>query len=335
MESFDTFREIASPIARFGSFASNAILFGLVPILLLALRPGFQALGETWERAAVADRLEGLIQGALLASAFSTFFLILIQAMQIAEIRDSQVDASAIASVFDSSYGTWLGFRIPLLISLAVLLVGTVKARSLRDVTSRYLWALWGGVGLALLMTSTFSGHAAVATPRVLSEINDIIHLVSTATWFTGIVVLAWALPIAWRYVPEESHHELLTPVVTRFSRLAVVSISVIIVTGSLNSLLHVGALNDLLDTGYGRTVAVKILLLIGILGLGAVNHFVVRRRLERATGDGASTRRLFKRTIVAELVVAIALMAATGLLTDLARTGPVPTVTSTTSVQR
>jgi putative copper export protein len=113
---------------------------------------------------------------------------------------------------------------------------------------------------------------------------------------------------------------------------LAAVSIGVLAATGTLNSFLHVGKLGDLVGTSYGRTLGLKILLFLLVLGLGAMNHFVLRDRLKQAQAQEGSLEpaRLFRKTIAAELVLALLLMGMTGLLVGLARTREVETAPDT-----
>ncbi len=69
--------------------------------------------------------------------------------------------------------------------------------------------------------------------------------------------------------------------------------------------------------------MALKVALFGGVLLLGGLNHFFVRRRLARELGgsDTGGARSLFRRTIAGELVIALLLMAVTGLLAGLSRT--------------
>ena len=172
-----------------------------------------------------------------------------------------------------------------------------------------------------LLATSSFSGHAAVAQPRWASIPNDVVHLLSGATWLTGIVLLAVVVPTAWRGKSERDKLTLLTPLITRFSTLAAVSIGVVAITGTINSFLDIGELDDLVDTGYGITLTIKIAVFLGVLGLGAINHFYVRRKLERAVDTAGRTPQLFRRTIAIELTLGLLIIALTGALTGQART--------------
>jgi putative copper export protein len=325
-------RFVAFTLARFTSFASHALLFGLLPMILLVLRPAFARLDrDTWAagRGRVAARIEGLVTAALVGSAAATAVAIMLQAVLVAELRDEDIGTTAVTSVLETSFGQWYAFRFPLLIALAVILykrVGRVCFAGAGDDTpqpSRLYWAAWGGCSLVLLATNSFSGHAGVATPRWGSLVNDIVHLAAGSAWFAGLVVLAVILPDAWRDANAAGRLGLLTPSVVRFSNLAVVAISVVAITGVLNSFLHVGAIDDLVDSSYGRALALKLALFGIVLALGAINHLGVRRRFERAQKAGPliDTQRLFRKAIAVELAVAVGLLGATGLLVGQGRT--------------
>jgi putative copper export protein len=215
------------------------------------------------------------------------------------------------------------------LAALAVLVVGRVRRSVLagtgddRASPGRVWWIAWGLFGAALLATSSFAGHAAVAEPRALSIANDVVHLLAGATWFTGIVVLAVVLPDGWAGQDAAARIDLLSPAVVRFSRIALIAIGVVAVTGTLNSFLDVAELDDLVDSAYGRTLALKIGLFLAVLALGGINHFFLRARLERARAERDPRRApgLFRKTIAAELVVALGLMGLSGILVGQART--------------
>jgi copper transport protein len=327
----DTLRSVVFPLVRFSGFAATALLFGLLPVLLLVLRPGFDLLagrGRDRGRRRVEARLEGFVQAALWAAATATVLALALQAALVGEFSEGgDVSQRSLLSVFETTFGRWVGLRLPLLIALAVLLTGRIRTSSLagagdgRRSPGALWWGGWSVLAFALLATSSFSGHAAVASPRAVSLINDIVHLTAGASWFTGIVVLAIVLPDAWRGDDVSQRLEVLRATVVRFSNLALVSIGIVLVTGTVNSLLHVGTPSDLFTTSYGVALSAKILLFVLILVLGGVNHLVVRRRLERHEADAVGTPALFRRVIAAELAVALAVMGATGLLTGLPRT--------------
>lgn len=326
----DLFRNIAFPLLRFGVFAAHAMICGSVVILLLVLRPAVASLKEeVWEpgRKAMGRRLEGLVKAALIASALFTGLVLLLQAALVSELGTGEVHAGSFAAVLETTFGRWNALRLPLLAALAVLLLGRVKVWGLGGIhdsksPSRAWWVAWLGLAIALMGTSTFSGHALVATPRWVSVANDLMHLVSGAVWFAGIMILGAVVPDGWRRSPGGPRISLLAPVIANFSHVAMISIGIVFVTGTLNSFLHVGAVNDLWDTSYGQALSVKLVLFAAILGLGAFNHFRMRDRLLAAAATGTENQaNIVRRTVAAEVAVALAIMAATGVLTYLSRT--------------
>ena len=328
----DVLRDVAFTMARFTAFAAHALLFGLVVILIFVLRPSFKALGgPEWDRgrARIADRLEGLVQASLMASVVATLIVVLLQSILNAEIRGDDIDVDSLLAVFETSFGQWSALRLPLAVGLSIMLVRRVRDWSMagagdsRPAPSPTWWLAWAGMALGLLATSSLSGHAAVATPRWVSLPNDLIHLASGSVWFTGVIVLSVILPSGWRAAGSDGRLRLLAASVERFSHVAMVSIGIVAVTGTINSFLHIGKLADFVDTGYGKALFVKILFFFGILALGGVNHYFVSARLQKAVADGTPTasQRLFRKTIAVELAIALTIIGVTGLLVGLSRT--------------
>jgi len=324
----DTFQSIAFSVTRFTGFTANALIVGLVPICVLVLRPAFAGVdaknwGEGKKR--LARRLEDVVQAALVASATATVIGILLQ-LAILSGSEGEISGSGLTTLASTPFGQAYLIRLPLLAGLSVLLLNRVRQSSLAGIgdftksPNAAWWGAWLGLGTILLATSSFSGHAAVGRPRILSIGNDIIHLLSGAVWLSGIVVLAALVPYAWRKMAEGDRIELLTPLVVRFSRVAFVSIVVVAVTGTVNSLFDVARLRDLVESAYGITLSLKIILFVGVLALGAVNHRYVRTRLERRD-RAAPVARLFRKLIVIELTIGLGIMGVTGILTGMQKT--------------
>src|SRR5439155_9544764 len=101
-------------------------------------------------------------------------------------------------------------------------------------------------------------------------------------------------------------------------------------VTGLYSAWLHVGSPGNVLPTTYGRTLAVKLALIAGLIGLGAFHRLWIEPRLVAAQGQegghpgsaaGRADSRLlrtFSQAIRLEVLLAIALLLAVGLLTQL-----------------
>ena len=332
----ETFRSVAFTLSRSIVFIAHAFAFGVLPVLLLVLRPSFASLdGGGWERgrARLAEHLEGLLQSALVASFVATSVGFVLQAALVAEAQGGEIGSDSFSAVANTPFGQWFLLRYPLLAGLAVLLVKRVRTWSLagagddRRGPGRSWWIGWAALSLGLLATSTLSGHTSVARPLALAVITDLLHLVSGGIWFAGIVVLAFVLPDGWAGQDALGRLRLLTPAIVRFSNLALVSIAALLITGTLNSLFHIGKLSDLWETGYGRALSIKILLFLAILALGGLNHLFVRRRLERALEAGRKepAEGVFRKTIATELLIGVLVLGVTGFLVGSARTKGAP----------
>lgn len=332
VELSDTLRLIAYSIVRFTGFAAHAVLFGLVPVLLLVVRPAAAGLGPGWEagRRALGERLEALTQSALVASAAATGLVLLLQAALVGEVTGTDIGGGSFESVLQTSFGRWHLLRLPLLAGLAVLLWGRVRSWALagagdgRCAPRAPWWAAWGLLAAGLLATSSLSGHAAVSQPVTVAVASDLLHFASGAAWFAGIVCLTAVLPAAWAGRPPSERLALLAPAVLAFSRLALVAILAAGATGAVNSLFQLAALNDLADTPYGRTLLAKICLYGVVLALGGVNHLYLRHRLAPGA-SGQSHAETLRKVVRAELAVALVILALSGVLTGLARTKQYP----------
>lgn len=333
MEFESTLRDVALTLVRFAGFAANALVFGTMAVVLLVLRPTFGSLDPgawTRGRARLAGRLEGLVHSALIAAAAAAALALVLQTVLTAELSGGDVDSDSFFAVLETSFGPWYAARLPIVAGLLVLLTGKVRQWSLAlrgvdpSLPTPAWWAAWAVLGVALLATSSFSGHAAVATPRAVSLGADVVHLAAGAVWFAGIVLLSVALPDAWLGEDDGMRLEVLAPAVRHFSHVAMVAIGIVLVTGVVGSILHVAHPGDLVDTPYGLTLAVKIGFFALILALGGFNHFVVRKRFEsalEAAETAGSATRTFRKALAAELAVGLILMGLTGWLTGQART--------------
>ncbi|MGH2703459.1 MAG: copper resistance D family protein, partial [Actinomycetota bacterium] len=323
---------VSFTLVRFAAFAANALIFGSIPLLMLVLRPAFKSLeAESWRagRTNLAVRLEGLIRASLVASAVATVLALLLQTSLVSLLDEGDLGLDALETVLETSFGIWNLIRLPVLSALSVLLFKRVQEVCLSGMAasekkpSAAWWGLWGLLSLTLLATWSLSGHAAVSSPVWAAVMNDVIHLAAGSTWFAGIVVLAVTLPDVWQNKERPDRLRILSEVVSRFSRVALISIIVLAITGTLNSFFNLESPRDLIDSGYGITLTIKIGLFLCIVALGAINHFYIRRRLQKAaTGISSSDPyTLFRKTIATELVLGLLLMGSTGLLVGLART--------------
>lgn len=156
---------------------------------------------------------------------------------------------------------------------------------------------------LALLATSMGSHAAADKDLTFLSIALDAMHLAMAAVWIGGVVAF---LHVVWGKSPRE-----LGDLVHRFTPLAVASVVVLLATGTYASLRHIPRVSALWDDPYGRLVSMKVILLLGLVGIGAYNKEVMGPRLREGTGSP----RFFRRVLQAEAVLMVLILGAAGIL--------------------
>ncbi len=148
---------------------------------------------------------------------------------------------------------------------------------------------------LMLLGISLTSHAAASGLPGPL--LADWLHLISAGTWVGGLFYLAAVLaPLLPRIDPGE-RARLLGPLVQRFSNLALASVAALVLSGVYAAWVNIPSVQVVGTTAYGRTLAMKIALLIPLLGIAGVNLFVMRPRLAAAARQAVeATGKLLQR---------------------------------------
>jgi copper transport protein len=147
----------------------------------------------------------------------------------------------------------------------------------------------------------------------------NVLHVLAMAAWLGGIAVLVLALRSATSSLAPEQRTPLLASVIGNFSRLAGPALAVLLLTGAIQGIIEVGRFGALLDTAFGRSVLIKIVIAIGIIALGALNRQRHLPALKAAQGSPGRTGQLLRRTLQAELALGIAAIAATGALSSYA----------------
>jgi copper transport protein len=122
---------------------------------------------------------------------------------------------------------------------------------------------------------------------------------------------------------------------VPRFSSLALLSVAVLLLAGTVNGYLQVRALRGLWETDYGLLLMAKVGLVLPLLVLGAYNNRRAVPRLRRQLAS-ALERRRFVRAAGAELALMTAVVGVTAVLVaepparaEVAPKGPYSTLAS------
>jgi len=198
------------------------------------------------------------------------------------------------------------------LLSLRLLLLGIIAAvltALLSDDDRRPSWAPEAAaiVGVGVIVTFAASGHSQSADPRWFAVLVDALHLSSMVIWLGGLVYLALA---AFTRTSDSAERDELAAGLPIFSRVALISIVTLAVTGTIQAWRELGTVDAITTTWYGRLVITKVVLFLGLVGLGYLARRILAHRLQ-----GYSTLIRLRRALLAEVVVGAIVLAVSGVL--------------------
>lgn len=260
--------------ARFGGYLGFTVIAGVAALVLLCWRAGrahrrTQALLRTgFVVAGAATLLAYVLQGPYAAGAPLT------------ELADPQL----LAQTSHTDFGAWTQIRFFVVLAMAAVLwpVGSLEHRSSRFVAG-------GGV---LAVAATFSGtsHAA-ASDDLVERVVDSAHVLTAGVWVGGLVAFVVAGAGQGGRPGRDAF--------AAFSRVALLSVVLLVATGTLNSLYRLDTVDALYDSDYGRLLTAKLVLVAVALGSAALS-----RRGLLSGGEPWTTVRVEAAATVAVLAV-------------------------------
>ncbi len=183
----------------------------------------------------------------------------------------------------------------------------------------------WGGpaLGGAVLATISLNSHAAaVSRGAWLAAALDWLHQIAAAAWVGGLFAFALLVAPILRPLKPIVRTAVLAEIVPRFSKLAIVAVIILGLTGLFHSWLQVTTI-PALGTLYGVSLLVKLALIVPMLLLGGANLWLARPRLVSAAAGrrstlGADVAPLIRRlrwAVAAEAMLGVGVLLATAVL--------------------
>lgn len=279
---------------RLRRIAFGAVLLGLVVTPLAIVLEAATAVGVSFSAALDADAIDA-VSGTRVVQAWSARWLVwlLLGIVLVIMLRPQRAPVLRRAAL--GATGTALGPRVSGL-NVAVVLVGVV----------------------ALALTAPLAGHSGSYSPEAVLIGTDVLHVVSMSTWLGGLLVLVLVLPAAARALAPHERTPLLADVTSRFSRMALVAVTLLLLTGTVQAVSLVGSWDALVNTGYGRLVLAKIATVTVLISLGAYNQRRLLPRLRRQALEGAEpgqAARLLRRSVAVEVGFALLVLSVTSVL--------------------
>lgn len=295
-----------------GMVATGAVLFE--PLIL-----GYALRGERRRplEAAVGfarRRIALVVLGGTAAFLAGSLLQLVLQAGTTADVAAYRVRPGDLGDVLSTAWGTrWL-VRVAC-VAAALGLLWLVRGADVRGRPALLGGRVWAPMAVLLIvamaMVSMSSHGAAVQGLEVPGAINDGLHLVASSVWAGGLVALLITVQSLRTRAAGEARAAL-GALAGRFSLIAGLSVGVIVATGVYSSWLQVAS-REAFDTTYGSLLAAKIVLVGGLVGIGAANLLWVRPRI--AGGEGGAW---LWRLVGAEVALAVIVIAAAAGLTSL-----------------
>jgi copper resistance protein D len=277
-----------SVISRAGTLVFQSLLLGGVLFVLWIGRPTPEIANGNFAKVQTSS-LRMLRMAAIGLAVVQTFYL--------------YVNSAVLMATAEIGFRDVIGanFFISGSIVFTVALVAAALARPQRKPAGVWLALL----AFVVLGASVMTNHAASRMEgRVPLVILSFLHELATGFWIGGLPFLVMGLfvskdrPTQW-YITQ------------RFSRLALISVGVIVATGVAMSLIYIGSWPSLYGTSYGVMVAAKAVMLGALMVLGGINFLLLRK----CTPDAVMPR--LRRLVEAEVGIGITVILAAASVTS------------------
>ncbi len=226
----------------------------------------------------------------------------------------------------NSSFGASLEWRAFAIFAIVVLLAAvliTYKAGRRTDAPFGLVVLL----GTGYYWAQTESSHATALSEQpgagilqALSPLSNVVHLLATAIWIGGIFYFVAVLLPVLRGLTPVGRSVVLRDSITSFSQVALVTVPLVALSGTIIYLAEQPSVESTLNTGYGREVLIKVGLLAVLMIPAAYNLRRVGPGLVRFRDKiGPALQALangFRRSIRAEALLVSTVLIFSALLT-------------------
>jgi copper transport protein len=255
---------------------SSALVGGLDGLLRgIAYAGAVLLLGATaflawlWPGGMVLSRPRRLVRAGWLVSVVAAAGLFLFQGpygagLGLGDLADPGLAGDTLAT----QYGKLMLLRLVVLALAVPALQRLAAARG--DEVRASGWAA-AGLGAVFLATFSLSEHAGQGDLVAVWATLDALHLAAASAWVGGLAVLTFAM------LTRSSAADL-GAVLPRWSRLAVVAVATVVITGTAQAWHQTGSLSALTGTAYGLLVLGKVAGLLAMLVLAEMGRrWVIR----------------------------------------------------------
>lgn len=273
-----TFQVLVS--ARWVYFASIYALFGstLFWFYMGGASAASGRLPRTWRSTGIL-----VCVAAPLAAVSGIAWLIGILAGMVGGFDDALDPENLRLFFFETQFGPVAAVRLVLFTLAAAIALAPFALPSWRG---RAWLASLVFVSALLLVTQAWLGHAAEGGANLYGALmigTYGVHMLAAAAWVGGLPPLLVAL-IEQRHVTAGAAREWTLDILSRYSLMAMVAVTLIVATGIGNAAFRVaGSFDKLFWTSYGNVLSAKVIAVVVMLALAYFNRFIAMPRLRAA----------------------------------------------------
>ncbi len=300
---------IGEVVAKWLMYLSALALTGSALFIVLVWQPAHRAIeSEVDLHSPLFTRLPSI---ALIVLIIANIFGLLVQAGQAAGTEfEAPWSLATYGVLFTTRFGAlWIARTL-----LALLLAGLL----LQNVTKRDR-SIALPISLLLLLTISLGSHAASEPQPTLPVIADWLHLFAASIWIGGLIHFVIGLWIT-RQLDQSYRTRLIAQLIPRFSKLALISVVTLSLTGLYSAILRVGSIEALFNTVYGQALIVKIAIIAPMIMIGAVNLLIITPRMKRAAASNPTSpiADRFRRIVTSEVTLGAVLLLSVSVFTSL-----------------
>jgi copper transport protein len=188
------------------------------------------------------------------------------------------------------------------------------------------------------IATNSFTSHSSsVATWSQLGILVDFIHSVAVSIWVGGLMYILYVLfpnvITTSKNIIGKAHEVIAQPrsilllILCRFSVISTICVGVIGITGLFLAWLHIQSMDELLLSDYGRTLIIKLSLVLPVVILGGYHQFWISKMVKvldfEPVKEGESSKTKFsqrfsslKTTLKIECMLAASVLCSASFLT-------------------
>jgi copper transport protein len=246
-------------VAQLSAYAGTAVVLG-----------GSVFFFVLWPAGQRRDRLRRVLVTGCAVAGFGALATLLVQGPYVSGGGlGGMVDPRLLVETAGASYGRPLLLRV-LAVGLSVPVLGIWPRVSDGEDAGPGAIAAAGNM-LLLAASFALTGHAAEASPRLLAEAADAVHLTAAGVWLGGLVVLFAA------FLPEADAGER-AEVLPRWSRTAAACVGLLVLTGGYQAWREVRLLGALTGTAYGRLLLIKLAVVVIVLAVATLARLTLSK---------------------------------------------------------